>query len=77
MVTILKLEKSNIKGEGKFLAQLVGLSGDDKPTTLNGGDILNGSAFIEIDTQDIYLYDEENKEWVTPSSEEVVDNEGE
>ena len=31
MVTILKLEKSNIKGEGKFLAQLVGLSGDDKP----------------------------------------------
>lgn len=41
-----------------------GLSDDDKPVnTYNGTKIANGSVFIEIDTEDIYFYDEENSEW--------------
>lgn len=78
MVTISKIEKSNISGDGKFLVEYRGLSGDDKPTTVNGGVIENGSVFIEIDTQDIYLYDEENTSWLNPSVDvqEVDDQEG-
>lgn len=63
MVTIYKVEKSNIEGEGKFLVELRGLSDDDKPTTLNGGTIQNGSTYTEIDTGDKYMYDLENTTW--------------
>lgn len=70
MVSIYKVEKSSLGNGGKFLVELRGLSGDEKPTTINGGAILNGSVFIEIDTQDIYFFDEENTEWVHPSSED-------
>lgn len=63
MITIYNVKKSEIEGDGKFLCELRGLSTDEKPTTLNGGDIINGSAFIEIDTGDVYLYDEHGKEW--------------
>lgn len=63
MISIYNVKKSIIKGEGKFLVELRGLSNEDKPTTLNDGKILNGSAFIEIDTGDVYLFDEENTEW--------------
>ena len=64
MVTIYKLEKADVKDGGKFLVELRGLSTDDKPETINGGEIVNGSAFIEIDTQKISFYDEENEEWI-------------
>lgn len=63
MVTIYKVEKSNIEGEGKFLVEFRGLSDDDKPTTLNGGTIQNGSTYTEIDTGDKYMYDLENTTW--------------
>ena len=70
MISIYNIKKSDIQGDGKFLVELVGLSGDEKPTTINSGKILNGSIFIEMDTQDIYFYDEENSEWVNPNVEE-------
>ena len=70
MVTIYKVEKSNIENGGKFLVELRGLSTDEKPTTINGGAIENGSVFIEIDTQDIYFFDKESREWVNPNVEE-------
>lgn len=63
MISIYNVKKSIIKGEGKFLVELRGLSTEEKPTTLNDGKILNGSAFIEIDTGDVFLFDEENTEW--------------
>lgn len=80
MVTIYNVKKSDIREEGKFLVTLVGLSGDDKPTKLdptkveggNNGEIENGSAFIEIDTQNVYLFDEKNSEWLNPDVEEQV-----
>lgn len=63
MVTIYKVEKSDIEGEGKFLVEFRGLSDDDKPTSLNGGTIQNGSTYTEIDTGDKYMYDLENTTW--------------
>lgn len=75
MVTIYKVRKADIKDEGKFLVDLMGLSGDEKPSTINGGEIINGSSFIEMDTQEIYFYDEENSEWVNPNVEEQNEEE--
>lgn len=63
MITIYNVKKSDIKDDGSFLVELRGLADDEKPTTINGGEILNGSSFIEIDTGDVYLYDGEGKEW--------------
>lgn len=40
-----------------------GLSTDDKPTTLKGSPIGNGSVFIEIDTGKLFMYDLENEQW--------------
>lgn len=76
MVTIYKIEKSDIKNDGKFLVELRGLSDDEKPTTINGGAIINGSEFLEIDTGDLYYFNEDDTEWVlpTPAEEPVEDN---
>lgn len=63
MISIYNVKKSKIGEVPKFLMELRGLSTDTKPTTWQGGDIENGSAFIEIDTGDVYLFDETNKEW--------------
>lgn len=43
--------------------ELRGLSTDEKPTEINDNLIANGSIFVEIDTQKIYFFDEENQEW--------------
>lgn len=40
------------------IEQYVGLSTDTKPT-----DAVNGSAFLEMDTGDVYLYDSQNSTW--------------
>lgn len=76
MVTIYKIEKSDIKNGEKFLVELRGLSDDEKPTTINGGAIINGSEFLEIDTGDLYYFNEDDTEWVlpTPAEEPVEDN---
>ena len=42
-----------------------GLSTDSKPTeTHDDKKILNGSTFLEMDTQDLKFYDESGKRWV-------------
>ena len=47
---------------------LCGLSTDTKPTnTFQGKKIVNGSTFLEVDTQNVYFYDEENGTWPEPS----------
>lgn len=64
MVTIYKIDKDIITNQGKKLfAELRGLSTDTKPTQVDGKQIGNGSAFIEIDTQKIYFFDEASKTW--------------
>ena len=47
----------------KMEAELRGLSTDEKPTTIKGALVDNGSVFIEIDTGKVYMYDLENQQW--------------
>lgn len=64
MISLYKLENADLKPSGDYLSvELRGLSTDEKPTEMNGKKIDNGSAFIEIDTGKVYLYDLENEEW--------------
>jgi hypothetical protein len=68
MITIYNIKKSDMinhpNGEVFYLLELRGLSTDEKPKTIENGTIENGSVFIEIDTQDVYIYDGENEEWL-------------
>jgi hypothetical protein len=42
-----------------------GLAADTKPTgTYDGYDLMNGSSFFEMDTQNVKFYDAENDVWV-------------
>lgn len=43
--------------------EIRGLSTDTKPTELDGEAITNGTAFIEIDTQKLYFFDETSQTW--------------
>lgn len=63
MITIYNVKKSKIGEVSKFLMELRGLSTDEKPTSWNNGIIENGSAFIEINTGKVYLFDETDSEW--------------
>lgn len=73
MVTIYNIKKSEMinhpNGEVFYLLELRGLSTDEKPTTIENGTIENGSVFIEIDTQEVFIYDGENEVWL-PEAEE-------
>lgn len=70
MITIYNVKKSDIENGGKFLVELRGLADDEKPTTINGGAIINGSEFLEIDTGDLYYFNEDDTEWVKPTPAE-------
>lgn len=72
MVTIYKIERADIKGTGKFLVEFRGLEGDDKPTSIGGATIENGSSYLEMDTGKVYYYDLENTTWVTTPDPEPV-----
>lgn len=64
MITIAKVEKSNIFANNKpMIVELRGLSTDTKPTQINGRKVENGSVFIEIDTGKINLYDAVSETW--------------
>ena len=62
MITIFRKYDVSTSGNEREL-ELIGLSTDTKPITLDGKDIANGTTFIEIDTGKIYLYDAENEQW--------------
>lgn len=69
MVSLFKTYNTREK-EGKIynVVELRGLADDDKPKVLdNGVNVDNGSVFIEMDTQAIYMYDlTDSGSWVTP-----------
>lgn len=48
-----------IVGEKKYY-EYAGLSGDTKP---EGENISTGSTFLEVDTGDVYAWDEDGSEW--------------
>lgn len=64
MVTLYKNDNVRKTTEGQTTyCELRGLSTDTKPTEINGYKIGNGSVFIEIDTQDVYIFNETTQEW--------------
>lgn len=63
MITVFKSQKAISNEDNEAFVELRGLSTDEKPTTVEGSKVGNGSSFIEIDTQKIAFYDGENEEW--------------
>ena len=64
MISIIKTDVIKNKENGEVITgELRGKSTDTKPTTIDGKTIGNGSAFIEIDTGKVYLFDGETQEW--------------
>lgn len=64
MVTIYKTDVIKNTSEGQVIyGELRGLSTDTKPTEFEGKIIGNGTAFIEIDTQEVAIYDGDSQEW--------------
>lgn len=47
------------QGEELYIANLFGSSLDDKPVM----GYANGTTFVEVDTGDIYLWDEDGESW--------------
>lgn len=45
--------------EGKWYSEFAGLSTDDKPDIK----VATGSLFLEVDTGDVYAFDEESETW--------------
>ena len=61
MITV---ESRTAQPSGKVKFSLRGLQADTKPTqTFQGEGIGNGSEFVEMDSSEIYLYDEESDTW--------------
>ena len=52
--------------EGKDYVEIACLSTDTKPTT----GIATGSSAFEVDTGDVYFFDEESGEWLGDGDEE-------
>ena len=51
-------------GANRNVLDIVGLSTDTKPiSTIESLTITNGSIFTEIDTANIFMFDEENRTW--------------
>jgi len=51
-------------GANRNVLDIVGLSTDTKPiSTIESLTITNGSIFTEIDTANIFMFDEENYTW--------------
>ncbi len=64
MVSTYKTDNIKNTEEGQVIyGELRGMSGDTKPTTIGDKKIGNGSVFVEIDTQKLAFFDEENQEW--------------
>lgn len=54
------VESIVMTSDGKRQIQVFGLSTDEKPST----GVLTGSVFFEIDTTDVYFYDEDSGDWL-------------
>lgn len=56
---MISAQKSASSYSDKQILTYFGLSADTKPTE----EVANGSAFIEMDTGNLYFYDAENSNW--------------
>lgn len=69
MVSLFKTYKTRTENNKIYsVVELRGLSTDSKPKVLEDGvNVDNGSVFIEIDTQAVYMYNAASTgSWVTP-----------
>ena len=65
MVTIYNIKRNDLMNQKAYiLCELRGLSTDEKPIQIEENIIENGSVFIEINTQDVFIYDGENETWL-------------
>lgn len=62
MVRVLEVEPIAVYPDatGKVLAEIAGLSTDEKPVNAT---YATGSTFLEIDTSDVYFWDEVSMTW--------------
>ena len=58
---MVRINMSERHEDGFQYVELAGLSTDNKPTN---ADFETGSVFIEVDTGDVYLYNEVTPSWV-------------
>ena len=56
---MVKMLKRKVLDDGTHYVELAGLHDDTKPTSYYA----TGSLFLEVDTGDVYAYDEEGTEW--------------
>ena len=64
MISLYKIENTKLNPDNDYISvELRGLSTDEKPTEVNGKKIDNGSAYVEMDTKNIYFFDLESEEW--------------
>lgn len=62
MVTIIEVKNKSIDGTAVF--ELRGKSSDAKPIGFyNEALVGNGSTFLEMDTGNVFMFDEENQKW--------------
>lgn len=54
---------------------LRGLSGQQKPLKKDMKLLGNGSTFIELDTAQLFMYDEENDRWINLTKVQMGDEE--
>lgn len=73
MVTIYNIKRNDLEDNKAYiLCELRGLSTDEKPLQIDTNIIENGSVFIEIDTQEVFIYDGENETWLPePESQDA------
>lgn len=45
-------------------------STDEKPSQVNGRNLITGSSLYEVDTSDAYMFEEEGKTWVKQSDDQ-------
>lgn len=57
---MIRILSESSSGERKRYFEFAGLSTDTKPTEEVG----TGSAFLEVDSGDVYFYDEVGEEWI-------------
>ena len=58
-MTVIRILENRIYDDSKSYIEAAGLSTDTKPT----GTIITGSLFMEADTGDVYVFDEESGDW--------------
>ena len=59
MIRTIKREQIEYGENPAIYCEMAGLSGDTKPTDT----IATGSLFIEVNTGDVYAYDEAGEKW--------------